>query len=85
MILTDITSSMTWIVNMFITGFTNVFNWLSSFEFAGTNMLKVICTITILGAFLPVLLTIPQNMGARAEKIISKEERAKRRNDKNSK
>lgn len=78
MILTDITSSMTWIVNMFITGFTNVFNWLASFEFAGTNLLKVICTITILGAFLPVLLTIPQNVGAKAERVRAKKERQKK-------
>lgn len=77
-IMTDISGPMQWIVNMFITGFTNVFNWLASFEFAGTNMLKVICTITILGAFLPVLLTIPQNVGAKAERIRSKKERQKK-------
>lgn len=60
----DISSTISWVVNMFIQGFTTMFNILSSFEFAGTNLLSVIVTITILTAFLPVLLTIPNTKSA---------------------
>lgn len=63
-ILVDMTSTMSWIVNMFITGFQDMFGILSSFEFAGTNLLSVLITITILGALIPVLLTLPNTKSA---------------------
>lgn len=77
-IATDISNTMQWIVNMFITGFTNVFNWLASFEFAGTNLLMVIITITILGAFIPVLLSIPNSGMKTAERYQTRMEKKKK-------
>ena len=57
----DITEFMTWFVNQVVTIFTKSFEILNSIEFAGTSLLKVIITITILVPLLGVVLTISAN------------------------
>lgn len=64
----DITNFMTWFLNQVVNIFTYVFTTLNNITFMGTSLLKVILTITILGAMLPVLLTITQTQGVKAEK-----------------
>lgn len=64
----DISTFMTWFLNQVINIFTYTYNTLNSITFMGTSLLKVILTITILGAMLPVLLTVVQTQGVKAEK-----------------
>ena len=51
----DITSFMTWFLNQVISIFSYVFSTLNSITFMGTSLLKVLLTITILGAILPAI------------------------------
>ena len=82
----DITDFMTWFLAQVVTIFTYTFNVLNSITFMGTSLLKVILTITILGAILPVLLTITQTQGVKAEKRAYRESRKEsRKNAKKSK
>lgn len=64
----DISTFMTWFLNQVVRIFTFTFTTLDSITFMGTSLLKVILTITILGALLPVLLTVVQTQGVKAEK-----------------
>lgn len=64
----DITVFMTWFLQQVLRIFTYTFNTLDSITFMGTSLLKVILTITVLGALLPVLLTVVQTQGVKAEK-----------------
>lgn len=81
----DISNFMTWFLSQVINIFTYTFNTLNSITFMGTSLLKVILTITILGALLPVLLTISQTQGVNAERRAYKkarnEARARRREE----
>lgn len=77
-IATDVSSTMSWIVNMLVSGVRSCYQWMASIEFAGTNLLIVLVTITILGAFVPVLLSIPNNAGVRTEKYITRQEKGKK-------
>lgn len=54
----DITNFMTWFIQQVVKIFTFVYSTLAGITFMGTNLLQVILTITILGAILPVFLTI---------------------------
>lgn len=69
----DITDFMAWFVSQVVSIFTKMFNILDNITFAGTSLLKVMLTISILSALLPVLLTIVNNPG----KLGSKSERVK--------
>lgn len=64
----DITYFMSWFLQQVLRIFTFSYDTLNSITFMGTSLLKVILTITILGAMLPVLLTISQTQGVKAEK-----------------
>lgn len=80
----DISNFITWFINEIITMFTSLFNILNNITFANTSLLKVIITIGILGALIPVILTIAPsgmyNRGESAGKDIKRErEKEKRR------
>lgn len=64
----DITNFMTWFLNQVIRIFTYSYNTLDRITFMGTSLLKVSLTIVILGTLLPVLLTIVNTQGIKAEK-----------------
>lgn len=64
----DISSFMTWFLTQVVNIFSYTYTTLNNITFMGTSLLKVILTITILGAMLPVLLTITQTQGVKAEK-----------------
>lgn len=64
----DITEFMTWFINEIIKLFTGIFNLINNITFAGTSLLKVIITIGILGALIPIILTIaPSGSFSRGE------------------
>lgn len=46
------------VINLIISGILDCFNKLASFEFLGTNMLKFMLTLMLLGTILPLLLSI---------------------------
>jgi len=54
----DISNFMSWWINQVGRIFTYTFNTLNSIEFAGTSLLKITISITILSALIPVILTI---------------------------
>ena len=54
----DITYFMEWFIEQIARIFTWAFNLLDSITFSGTSLLGILITITILGAILPVLLTL---------------------------
>lgn len=58
----DISNFMSWFIGQVVSIFTRLFAILQSIQFLGTNMLELIIAITILGALLPVILTIPTGM-----------------------
>lgn len=64
----DITNFMTWFLNQVIRIFTYSYNTLDRITFMGTSLLKVSLTIVILGTLLPILLTIVNTQGIKAEK-----------------
>lgn len=75
----DISTFMTWFLSQVLSIFTFVFSTLNSIEFMGTSLLKVLLTITIIGALLPVLLTVVNTQGIKAER------RSRERSKKNDK
>lgn len=78
---TDITVFMEDFVDIVITIFSSCFQILDNITFAGTSLLRVSIGIMILGAVLPVLLTIAKSIGSgTARNIIS--ERSKRNDNK---
>lgn len=63
----DITNFMTWFINQVVNIFTFAYSTLNDITFMGTSLLKVILTIGILGALLPVILTLVQRQSIGAE------------------
>ena len=68
---------MTWFVNQVINLFTWGFNLLNSIEFWGTSLLKILITIVIIGAILPVLLTIGKTTAEIGEHNLAVKEKNK--------
>ena len=64
----DITNFMTWFLNQVVRIFTYSYNTLDSITFMGTSLLRVSLTILILGTLIPILLTIVNTQGIKAEK-----------------
>lgn len=62
----DITNFMSWFINQVVNMFTWFFGILDSITFAGTSLLKVCITVSILGILIPVLLTIAQNFSIKS-------------------
>lgn len=79
----DITYFISWFVNQVINIFSKSFQIMDSIKFAGTSLLKVIITITILVPLLGVVLTISQNFSVTGTGLRS--ERIKEKNDKKEK
>lgn len=73
----DITVFVTWFIDQVAKIFSWFFSMLASIEFCGTNLLVVLTTITILGALLPVILTLSQNVSV----VATRSERVKERID----
>lgn len=77
----DITNFMTWFIAQVISMFTWVYTTLDSITFAGTSLLKVTVTITILVPLMGVLLTISRNdfnlLGSRSERVKDKKGESK--------
>lgn len=60
------------VIDLIVTGITRCYQILANFEILGTNMLTFLITLTIIGAMLPIILTIAQssrNIVERADKI----------------
>jgi hypothetical protein len=79
LILYDISIFMIKFLNEVVRIFKFTFDTLQSIEFMGTNLLQVLLTIYILGAILPVFLTIINNQGVKAEKRAYKNAREEKR------
>lgn len=75
----DITSFMTWWLNQVVSIFTFTYSTLNDITFMGTSLFKVILTIGILGALLPVILTLVQRQSIGAER--RSRERSKNRDN----
>lgn len=75
----DITNFMTWFLNQVIRIFTYSYNTLDNITFMGTSLLKVSLTIVILGTLLPILLTIVNTQGIKAEKTAYRKARREAR------
>lgn len=73
----DITNFMTWFINQVVDIFTFVYSTLNDITFMGTSLLKVILTIGILGALLPVILTLIQRQSIGYEQRSYKERKSK--------
>ena len=80
----DITAFITFFIDQVVSIFTWFFGILANFKFLGTDLLIVIITISILGALIPVILTISQNFSinsSRSERVkggkVDDEHRAK--------
>lgn len=68
----DITDFITWFINQVVRIFTWFFTTLDSITFAGTSLLRVSITITILVPLVGILLTIASNpsiRGSRSERV----------------
>lgn len=77
----DITDFMSWFVSEVVDMFFELFSILDGITFAGTSLLKVILTLLILGALLPVILTFARSLSSN----LSKSERSDRvRNRRNN-
>ena len=75
----DISNFMTWFVSQVVNIFSKVFGILDSITFAGTSLLRVLITITILVPLVGVFLTLSKSvnvMGQRSERISEKREKA---------
>lgn len=55
------------IINLIINGISQCWTILENFEFLGTNMLTFSITILIIGAMLPILLTLVNNFDSNAK------------------
>lgn len=64
----DITNFMTWFITQVINMFKTIFTTLDDITFSGTSLLKIIITISILSALIPVLLTIVKSSRVTAER-----------------
>ena len=64
----DITNFMTWFLDQVISIFKFVFNTMDSITFMGTSLLKVVLTIVIISALIPILLTIGKSSRITAER-----------------
>lgn len=73
----DITNFMTWFIYQVVNIFTFVYSTLNDITFMGTSLLKVILTIGILGALLPVILTLIQRQSISYEQRSYKERKSK--------
>ena len=78
----DISNFMTWFINQVVSIFTWMFNILNSIEFWGTSLLKLIVTITIISAMIPVLLTIGQTGASITEYNVKVKEKNKKEREK---
>ena len=77
----DITDFMSWFVSEVVDMFSELFSILDGITFAGTSLLKVILTLLILGALLPVILTFARSLSSN----LSRSERSDRvRNRRNN-
>lgn len=59
------------IIDLIINGISECWNILENFEFLGTNMLTFTITLLIIGAMLPILLTLLKNSSVNVGKSIS--------------
>ena len=64
----DISTFMTWWLNQVIGIITYCYNVLDSLQFGGTSVLRLILTITIIGALFKVTLVIPQQIIPKGER-----------------
>ena len=76
----DITNFMTWFVQQFVILLSQLLTLLDSITFAGTSLLRVCLGITILGAALPIVLTIAKTVGTNGARSITE----RRKNDNES-
>lgn len=67
------------IIELIISGITRAWQILENFEFLGTNMLTFSITILIIGAMLPILLTLVSNINTNAKASYRETQRAERR------
>lgn len=78
----DISSFMTWFITEVVKIFTSFFNILDNIQFAGTSLLKICIVVMILGALLPVVLTLSHSVNtftSISEKRQRNSEKAKRK------
>ena len=54
----DITSTMSQILDMLFTGVSSFFTYLDAFEFYGITLLEFCLNIFLIGAFIPLILTL---------------------------
>ena len=76
----DITNFMQWFIQQVVSMFQQLFGILEDIEFMGTNLLQVIVTIIIIGAIIPILLTIGTSVGNMGTNVYSYNERVKEKN-----
>lgn len=76
----DITNFMQWFIQQVVTMFQQLFGILEDIEFMNTNLLQVIVTIIIIGAIIPVLLTIGSSVGTSGANVVSYNREIKKRN-----
>lgn len=59
------------IIDLIISGISRCWSILENFEFLGTNMLTFTITLLIIGAMLPILLTLLKNSSTNVGRSIS--------------
>ena len=70
----NISTFITWFINSFITIGTQALAYLDQIKIvANVSLLKFIVTITIIGAFINILLTIPNNVNRNVKREAKKE------------
>lgn len=75
----DIGTFMTWFLNQVYIIFTYTYNTLDSIQFGGISLLVLSLSILILGALIPIFLTLPGGIHSYSSRIGRKE---KTKNDK---
>ena len=79
----DISNFMSWFITQFINIGTTIIGHLDNIKiWANVTLLDFIICITIIGIFIPIILTLPQNMNkfeSRAERKKAQEERSKKK------
>lgn len=69
------------IIDLIVNGIAQVWKILENFQFLGTNMLTFSITIIIIGAMLPVLLTLVKNGSNNVGSVISERRNKKSDNE----
>lgn len=72
----DISSFITWFVELFITLFQSFFATLRSIQFLGTNFMDFCLSVFIMSAVFPLLVSVARNGAGRVGKVVHDSERA---------